>query len=167
MATNGEPDEHIAIGPPPAPTIVKLGVAVMVLMMPVLVASLLASGAPVVALGITVPVPVLVWTALRPFRRIRVTAWNHRLEIENGRGRSALDRDAIAGFEIGVPSITVILQEGPGQKPFSWKGHVVHAVLHDGRRVPLFATLRRHRDANLQADRARLEAWLHPPGRRQ
>lgn len=160
-----EPDRHIDIGPPPLPRVVQLGVAITVLLVPLIVASVLVGGSPFAALGLLAPIAV--WTALRRFRRIRVTAWNHRLEIDNGKGPVPLERDVIAGFEIGVPSMTTILQEGPGEKPFSWKGHVVQAVLHDGRRVPLFATLRRRRDATLEASRARLETWLHSPGPHQ
>ena len=160
----GKTEGHIGFGPPPLPRVVQLGVAVSVLMVPVIVVSVLVGSAPFFALGMLGP--IVAWTTLHRFRRIRVTAWHHRLEIDNGKGPAPLERDAIAGFEIGVPSTTVILEEA-GEKPFSWKGHVVQAVLHDGRRVALFATLRRRRDATLEANLARLEAWLHSPGPRR
>jgi hypothetical protein len=157
-----EPGQHFVIGPPPLPPLVMLGLAVTVLMVPVSVGSLLAGGSPLVAVGLVVPVAV--WIDHRRLRRIRVTAWDHRLVIDNGKGSFGLDRDAIAGFEIAVPSTTVMIQEGPSVRGSRvWKGPLVQVVRHDGRRLPLIATVRRRTDTILGAHEARLETWLRPP----
>lgn len=97
-------------------------------------------------------------TTLRRLRRVSVTAWEHRLVIDNGKGPIGLDRHVVVGFEIGIPTTMVLVQAGPPAKGRIWNGPMVQAVRHDGRRMPLIATVRRHPDATLATYEARLNA---------
>jgi hypothetical protein len=155
------PGHRIVIGPPQLPPLVWLGVVMATLMVPIAVGSLLAGGSPAVLLGFVAP--IIVGMDLRRLRRIRLTVWEHRLVFDNGKGSLALDRDAIAGFEVAVPASTVIAEEGPSFKTWTWGRPLVEAVRHDGRRVPLFATQRRQGDATLAAHLSCLENWLRRP----
>jgi hypothetical protein len=160
-------DLPIIIGPPPLPPLIWCGVVAAGLMVPLAVGTVLAGGSPAVVIGCVAP--VFVGIDLRRLRRIRLTVWEHRLGFDNGQGTLALDRDAIAAFEVAVPTIAVIAEAGPSHKTWTWDRPLIQARCHDGRSIPLFATQRRRADATLAAHQARLDAWLHrtqPPSGR-
>jgi hypothetical protein len=150
--------QHFVIGPPPLPLHMWLGLAMGLLMVPIAVGTPLVGGSPWTMLGLvgTIAIEISLWR----LRRISVTAWDHRLVIDNGKGPFGLDRAGIAGFDVGVPSTMVLIQEGPPARGRIWRGPMVQAIRYDGRRVPLIATVRRRHDATLAAHEARLEAWL-------